>query len=183
MLQATEKLLKKYGPGRVTVSDVAAVCGMSQSNAYRFFPSKKALIEAGVTRWFKDIDVELYKIANSDGDPESCLHQFLLRIYELKRERYEADPELFSACLELAKDNMDALDVHLQRMTQMLSQIVERCITVGVFKTSSSELVKLVELLTVSFSNPWIIMEQRENLTTERVKAALTAMISGLKVA
>ena len=79
MLQATEELLKKYGPSRITVSDVAAACGMSQSNAYRFFPSKKALIEAGAMRWFRDIDAELHDIANSDGDPEAHLHRFLLR--------------------------------------------------------------------------------------------------------
>lgn len=182
MLQATEVLLKKYGPGRVTVSDVAAVCGMSQSNAYRFFPSKKALIEAGVTRWFKDIDAELDAIANSDDEPEACLLHFLLRLYELKRERYEADPELFAACMTLAEDNMEAVEVHLQRIHEMRLRIVERCIEAGVFKgTSSSELAKLIELLTVSFSNPWIIMEQSEKLTPEWVKTALATLIFGLK--
>ena len=75
-------------------------------------------------RWFRDIDAELHDIANSDGDPEAHLHHFLLRLYQLKRERYDADPELFKSYLELAKDNMDAVDVHLQRMHQMLPDIL-----------------------------------------------------------
>ena len=84
------------------------------------------MIEASVARWFKDIEAELHKIANSDGDPEACLHHFLLRLYQLKRERYEDDPELFSACMALAKDNMEAVEVHLQRIYQMRLLIVER---------------------------------------------------------
>ena len=69
LLEAAERHIKAHGPKKLTVSDIAAECGMSQSNAYRFFHSKGDLLEAVGERWFAEIERELADIAASRQPP------------------------------------------------------------------------------------------------------------------
>jgi AcrR family transcriptional regulator len=85
MLEATERLIRIHGGRKVTVSDVAAACGMSQSNAYRYFPSRLSLLDAVAERWLAAIEEELSAIAASDEPPAEQLVRFVARDFELKR--------------------------------------------------------------------------------------------------
>ena len=49
ILEATEEVLRRYGPAKATVVDVARALGVSHGSVYRHFPTKAALREA-VTR-------------------------------------------------------------------------------------------------------------------------------------
>lgn len=49
MLKANE-LLRRFGPRKTAVADIAQELGMSSANIYKFFPSKRALIEAVAER-------------------------------------------------------------------------------------------------------------------------------------
>ena len=43
ILAATEDVLRRYGPSKATVLDVARALGVSHASVYRHFPSKTAL--------------------------------------------------------------------------------------------------------------------------------------------
>jgi AcrR family transcriptional regulator len=49
VLKASE-LLRRFGPRKTAVADIAHELGMSPANIYRFFPSKRALVEAVAER-------------------------------------------------------------------------------------------------------------------------------------
>jgi AcrR family transcriptional regulator len=51
ILAATEDVLRRYGPSKATVLDVARVLGVSHASVYRYFPSKAALRDAVTRRW------------------------------------------------------------------------------------------------------------------------------------
>ena len=93
MLEAAERLLRQHGARKVTLSYVAAACGMSQSNAYRFFASRQALLDAVGDRWFAGIERELEQIVASNEPPAQQFVRFVARQYEFKRERAVEDPE------------------------------------------------------------------------------------------
>jgi AcrR family transcriptional regulator len=46
ILDTAEEVLRRYGPAKATVIDVARALGVSHGNVYRFFPSKVALRDA-----------------------------------------------------------------------------------------------------------------------------------------
>jgi AcrR family transcriptional regulator len=46
ILEATLEVLARSGPRKLALSDVATVAGVSRPTLYRWFPSKKALLEA-----------------------------------------------------------------------------------------------------------------------------------------
>ena len=55
ILEAAEDVLRRFGPSKATVVDVARALGVSHGSVYRHFPSKAALREAVLERWLHRI--------------------------------------------------------------------------------------------------------------------------------
>ena len=51
ILDATEEVLRRYGPAKATVVDVARALGVSHGSVYRHFRTKAALRDAVTERW------------------------------------------------------------------------------------------------------------------------------------
>jgi AcrR family transcriptional regulator len=50
ILEASEDVLRRFGPAKATVVDVARELGVSHGSVYRHFPSKAALRDAVAER-------------------------------------------------------------------------------------------------------------------------------------
>ena len=46
ILEATRRVIAERGPGKFTMSAIAAAAGVSRPTLYRWFPTKDALLEA-----------------------------------------------------------------------------------------------------------------------------------------
>lgn len=181
MLDATERLVRVHGARKVTVSDVAAACGMSQSNAYRFFPSRQALLEAVGERWFVVIEGELAAVAASNEPPAEQLVHFVVRQYELKRARYAEDPDLFRAYLELGLANMDVVERHLVRLRALLEAIMRRCGDRGLIGgRDPAKAAELVEAMTTRFREPDQIIRHFEQDSARRAAEVAGIVLAGL---
>ena len=64
ILDAAEQTLRRYGPDKTSVVDVAKALQVSHGSLYRHFPSKAALREAVTERWAARIADPLQKIAD-----------------------------------------------------------------------------------------------------------------------
>ena len=62
ILEATEEVLRRHGPAKATVVDVARVLGVSHGSVYRHFRTKAALREAVTERWLGRTEAALAKI-------------------------------------------------------------------------------------------------------------------------
>ena len=56
ILEATEEVLRRHGPAKATVVDVARALGVSHGSVYRHFRTKAALREAVTKRWLNELD-------------------------------------------------------------------------------------------------------------------------------
>ncbi|MGV2788298.1 TetR family transcriptional regulator, partial [Clostridium perfringens] len=61
ILDAAEQTLRRYGPDKTSVVDVAKALQVSHGSLYRHFPSKAALREAVTERWLQRIADPLQK--------------------------------------------------------------------------------------------------------------------------
>ena len=103
ILEAAEDVLRRYGPAKATVVDVARELGVSHGSVYRHFPSKAALRDAVTERWLRRISAPLEAdrgrrgpgAASACGAGSTCSSQS-------KRSRALEDPELFATYVELA---------------------------------------------------------------------------------
>lgn len=181
MLEETERLLAQHGPRKVTLSDVAAACGMSQSNAYRFFASRQALLDAVGDRWFAAIEQELERIVASNGPPAQQFVRFVVRQYELKRERAAADPELFRSYLELGLANMAIVERHLNRIRAQLEAVMQRCAEHSLIGgRDPAAAAALVEAMTARFRDPAHILRYLDVDSSRRAAEAAGVILAGL---
>ena len=182
MLDTAERLLRQHGARKVALADVAAACGMSQSNAYRFFASRQHLLDAVGDRLFATIEAELEQIVASAEPPATQFVRFIVRQYELKRDRAVEDPELYRACLDLGIDDIDVVDRHLNRMRMQLDAIMQRCADLGLLGgRDAARAAELADAMTVRYRDPGLIMRFLAVDTPGRAAEVAGIVLAGLR--
>jgi AcrR family transcriptional regulator len=124
ILEATEDVLRRYGPAKATVVDVARVLGVSHGSVYRHFRTKAALREAVTQRWLAQAHAELEEIADADEPARVRLAQWLDGLFAAKRRKAGTDPELFATYMVLAVENSGTVARHIEEMVGQLARII-----------------------------------------------------------
>ncbi|WP_407564850.1 TetR/AcrR family transcriptional regulator [Streptomyces sp. 184] len=108
ILEATEDVLRRYGPAKATVVDVARALGVSHGSVYRHFPSKAALHAAVAARWLDRTSAVLEKVAAAEGPADVRLRRWLAGLFDAKRHKAHDDPEMFATYMALIGDGASA---------------------------------------------------------------------------
>jgi AcrR family transcriptional regulator len=124
ILEAAEEVLRRYGPAKATVVDVARALQVSHGSVYRHFPSKAALRDAVTERWLADIAAPLSAVAAAAGPAPERLRRWLDLLVVSKRSRALDDPELFATYMELAAEARDVVTAHVATLTEQLAGII-----------------------------------------------------------
>ena len=101
ILEAAEDVLRRFGPEKATVVDVARSLGVTHGSVYRHFASKAALRDAVVRRWLAAMMPPLEAVAAEQGRPRAAP----ALAGSPDRGQAEApadDPELFATYFALA---------------------------------------------------------------------------------
>ncbi|WP_079141609.1 TetR family transcriptional regulator [Streptomyces sp. LUP30] len=137
ILEATEEVLRRHGPAKATVVDVARALGVSHGSVYRHFRTKAALREAVTKRWLDFTSQILSAITADEGrPPEARLRDWLTALFEAKRRKAGGDPELFATYMVLTADSGTAVGDHLADLTGQLTSIIEAGVAAGAFATA-----------------------------------------------
>jgi AcrR family transcriptional regulator len=116
ILEAAEEVLRRHGPAKANVVDVARALGVSHGSVYRHFPSKQALREAVTRRWLHSFHHEL--------DPIDDLREWLHALFAAKRAKALEDPELFATYDALLAEASGVVDEHVATLVAQLTRIV-----------------------------------------------------------
>jgi AcrR family transcriptional regulator len=155
ILEAAEEVLRRYGPAKANVVDVARALGVSHGSVYRHFPSKAALRDAVTERWLASISEPLEATANGKRPAPERLQQWLDLLVSAKRSKALADPELFATYIELTADARDVVKAHVETLVAQLARIVADGVTRGEFETTDPAATgRAVFDATARFHNP-----------------------------
>ena len=135
ILEAAEEVLRRFGPAKTTVVDVARALGVSHGSIYRHFPSKAALHDAVAEHWLAEKSAPLAAIANEDGPASERLRRWLTRLCSTKRAYALNDPELFETYRELASEARAVIKAHIDHLTEQITRIVLDGVAQGEFAT------------------------------------------------
>lgn len=125
ILGAAEDQIRRYGPTKATVMDVARALGVSHAAVYKHFSSKQQLREAVVSRWLDPHRDALASIAADDAiAPPSRLRQWLTSMLTAKQAKAREDPELFAAYALLAAGSSTIAQEHVTDLHAQLSMII-----------------------------------------------------------
>jgi AcrR family transcriptional regulator len=134
ILEATEEVLRRHGPAKATVVDVARALGVSHGSVYRHFRTKAALRAAVTKRWLDRTSQTLSAItADGTRPPEARLRDWLTALFEAKRRKAGDDPELFATYMVLTGESGDVVGEHLDDLTGQLTRIIEAGVAAGTF--------------------------------------------------
>lgn len=75
ILDAAEDVLRRYGPRKTTVVDVARALDISHGTVYRHFKTKAELHEAITTRWVERVTLPLSKVCKKHTTPKERLRE------------------------------------------------------------------------------------------------------------
>ncbi|WP_066942539.1 TetR family transcriptional regulator [Streptomyces lushanensis] len=211
ILEATEEVLRRYGPAKATVLDVARVLGVSHGSVYRHFRTKAALREAVTARWLSRTEVALARITEGarkpDPEPEAGpvtepgteaeagpdagrapgpapekLRDWLLTLFDTKRHKAGDDPELFATFSVLIDESSGVVDAHLTELTRQLTRIVEEGVRAGEFvAVDPAATAGAVFAATARFHDPAYAAEWQKPTIDDQFSAVCDLLLRGLR--
>lgn len=135
ILIAAEEVLRRHGPQKTTVVDVARHLGVSHGSVYRHFPSKAALRDAVAERFLCTVINELQPIVDASGPAPERLRRWLTTLVAIKRAKREStERELFETYRAIAADAREVVAAHVAHMTEMLAAIIADGVSDGSFR-------------------------------------------------
>ncbi|MEQ9661323.1 MAG: TetR/AcrR family transcriptional regulator [Parasphingopyxis sp.] len=181
LLDCAEQIIRERGPVAPTVTEIAAKCGMSQSNVYRFFPNKDALFEASVERWFAPFNDIMDEVVESDLEPREKLFQFFARRAALKAARYEEDPDYFQSCMTLGEEYSDVVMGYIDLADHYMAIILGEAISAGYFAGMTiDQLVSPVNLMLQPYCDPELTMRY-PTATEKNLRIIVDTIFDGLR--
>ncbi|MEV8388752.1 MULTISPECIES: TetR family transcriptional regulator [unclassified Streptomyces] len=183
ILEATEEVLRRYGPAKATVVDVARVLGVSHGSVYRHFRTKAALREAVTARWLSRTESVLARIMEGEGEPgPEKLRGWLLALFDTKRHKAGDDPELFATFSVLIDESSDVVDTHLTELAHQLTRIVEEGVREGEFVAADpASTAGAVFAATARFHDPAYAPEWRKPTIDAEFTAVCDLLLRGLR--
>jgi AcrR family transcriptional regulator len=156
ILDAAEQTLRRYGPDKTSVVDVAKALQVSHGSLYRHFPSKAALREAVTERWLQRIADPLQKIADgTEGSAADRLRLWTDTLIRAKRAYVLEDPEMFAMYTTVTLDAVKVINTHVRLLIGQIAQIIDQGMFTGEFKPGQSESVaKAFFMATSLFHHP-----------------------------
>ncbi|HET7857327.1 MAG TPA: TetR family transcriptional regulator [Gaiellaceae bacterium] len=135
ILEAAEDVLRRYGPAKANVVDVARALGVSHGSVYRHFPSKAALRDAVTERWLGAISAPLDAVVSEEAPAVERLERWLDALVEAKRSKALDDPELFATYVQLTAGARDVVRTHVETLLGQLTRIVADGVERGELET------------------------------------------------
>lgn len=131
ILDTAEDVLRRYGPAKATVVDVARALGVSHGSVYRHFDSKAALRDAVAERWLARVSAPLTAIVASDAPAPERLRRWFDALFELKRRKVLDDPELFATYHAIAVEARAVVAAHVESLVAQLETILSEGVARG----------------------------------------------------
>ena len=181
ILVAAEEVLRRYGPAKANVVDVARALGVSHGSVYRHFGSKAALRDAVTERWLASISEPLEAVAGEETPARERLGRWLDLLVGSKRKKALDDPELFATYIELTAGAREVVKAHVQTLVGQLTRIISDGVQRGDLEVRDpSAAARAVFDATARFHNPIHAPEWSEPGVDAAYEGVRTLVLAGL---
>lgn len=182
ILEAAEEVLRRFGPTKATVIDVARVLHVSHGSVYRHFASKAALRDAVIARWLARISTPLATTLSDHGPAPERLRHWFDQMRAAKLGLAKDDPELFAAYGQLVGESKDVLRAHVDNLVGQIAVIIADGVARGDFTASDPQVMaRAVFDATVRFHKPVHAMEWGTSENEAAFDRVWTLILSGLE--
>jgi len=182
ILAATEEVLRRYGPAKATVVDVAKALGVSHGSVYRHFATKAALREAVTRRWLDAIHEEMETVFDADLSASELLTAWLQQLFDKKRRSHTEDLELFTTFRTLVGEHSAVVEYHLEHLVGQVARIIRAGVDTREFVTDDVEkTAQAVWDATQVFHHPAHAQEWGNPHIQDAFDAVVSLVVAGLR--
>jgi AcrR family transcriptional regulator len=181
ILDTAEDVLRRFGPAKASVVDVARALDVSHGSVYRHFASKAALRDAVTQRWLARVSEPLEAIVVRRGRASRKLHDWLVLLATTKQGMATGDPELFETFHELTLQSREVVAAHVDHLCGQLGRIVAQGMEDGEFAPGDPSAVgRAVLHATAKFHHPAHAGEWGDPGLAEQLQAVYHLILNGL---
>jgi AcrR family transcriptional regulator len=181
ILEAALEVVRRFGPEKATVVDVARALGVTHASVYRYFSSKAALRDAVVRRWLEVMMPPLEAVAAGRGPAGKRLKRWLDLLIAGKRKRAAEDPELFAAYYTLAVSSREVVRSHVEALVCQAAKIIGDGVADGVFEVDDARAAARAVLYATScYHNPAHAAEWCDPAIDDRLEEVWHLLLRGL---
>ena len=163
IVAAAEDVVRRFGPAKATVVDVARVLGVSHAAVYKHVATKAELRDLVVAQWAEATMPSLRAIASEPGPAAQRLRRLLDALIAVKRRKAADDPELFSAFRMLAAGAQSVVAAHVEELVGLAAMIIRAGVDEGTFrKVDPVAMARSVLMATSRFHHPAHAAEWRD---------------------
>lgn len=183
ILDATVEQLRRHGPGKTGVVDVARALDMSHSNVYKHFASKTALFDAVAARWLAQVMAPLTKITADKKTPAAKrLKAWVRTLAEVKRRKVLDDPEMFAVYHAITAEAHEVVERHMAHMMTEITEILRDGAKAGDWSLKSAETTAALVLNASSrFHHPAMVQLDQGASDLKDLDALMDVLIAGLQ--
>jgi AcrR family transcriptional regulator len=182
IIDATEAVLRRHGPARTTVVDVARALGQSHASVYKHFADKAALLDAVVERWLAAVSAPLEAIAAADSPAGERLREWLLQLFREKVRKVRTDPEHFAMYHAVAEESHNVVSRHVEGLVGQIEAIITSGVAAREFRVADPhKAAQAVQDATSRFHHPALLATGQQLPTEPELEAVVDLLLAGLR--
>lgn len=179
ILNATEEVIRRFGPKKANISDVAKLLKVSHAALYRYYNGKTDLWNAVTERWLSYLHASSKDILKEDNPADIKLMHLLEDFAEVKRNSAIEDPEMFANYIKLAQSSMGVIEKGIEEGISSIEEIIVQGIAEGIFFAESPHQdARAVYLATSVFMHPNSFEDTDRK---QKIESVINLLIRGLK--
>ncbi len=181
IVTTAEEVLRRFGPAKTTVVDVARALEVSHGSVYRHFPSKAALRDAVTERWLARLSAPLDRLAAADAPAATRLRDWVRALAATKQGIAREDPELFATFRRLTDESREVVAAHVDHLAEQVAAIVADGVASGELASADpARSGRAVLQATALFHHPAHAEEWGDPLLGDQLEAVLDVLLDGL---
>ncbi len=182
ILHAAMTRIKHYGYGKTTMAEIAADCGMSPGNIYRFFEAKIDIAEAMARRHYSEQQLESAAIARRR---DLTVDQRLREIFTQRmRDNYllvEENAKILEVAEVLTKERPIFSNEQLAHERVFLAALLQEGAEKGVFIKGDYEFIaEMLQSATAKFSFPQLFSSLTLPKLERELNGVLDLLLNGI---
>src|SRR5580698_10149223 len=134
ILATAEDVIRRFGPDKATVVDVARALGVSHAAVYRHVATKAELRDLVVARWVEETMPPLLAIVAKPGPAPQRLNKLIDTLIAIKRRRAVDDPEVFAAYRTLATGAKSVVAAYVDELLRLVATVIRSGVNDGIFR-------------------------------------------------
>jgi AcrR family transcriptional regulator len=135
ILLETERLLRIYGHGKLRVADVADACGFSAANVYRYFSSRRAILDALASHYLGEAERTARACAIPSGySAPDRLSGFLTGLNTTLIFFFDSEPQVSELLADAAAEQWPCYAHHDARVVRRIAKILAEAGASGEFR-------------------------------------------------